>query len=374
VAEPLKDSFGPDIPSRIAASIVAVCPDFPARRFLTDALDGYEDLELMPRGRSIGKALHAHLPAHYPAAIAILLESLPGLQAARDKDSPMGSFIFMPHCVFVADYGVEHFAESMRANYELTKRFTAEFSIRPFITRYPDKTLSLLHEWTGDPSPDVRRLVSEGTRPRLPWASRLPEFQQDPAPVLALLEQLKDDAELYVRRSVANNLNDIGKDHPDVLVRTAKAWMKGASEDRKWLIRHALRAAVKRGDPGALKVLGYGDGKSLEVRQAKITPRRARVGDTVTVSFEVFNTGRQRRRVMVDFRVHYVKANGATSPKVFKLKSVDLAAGEAMAVAKRISVSDMSTRRHYAGTHTVEALLNGQIKALGSFELRTGLH
>ena len=188
--------------------------------------------------------------------------------------------------------------------------------------------------------------------------------------MLALLDRLKDDPELYVRRSVANNLNDIGKDHPEVLVRTAQAWMKGASEERKWLIGHALRSAVKRGDAGALRVLGFGDATDLSVRDAQVQPQRVAMGGTVTIAFEVVNTGGQQRRVMVDFCIHYVKANGSTSPKVFKLKALDLSPGDSVHVEKRISVADMSTRKHYAGTHAVDALLNGQVERLGSFELR----
>jgi hypothetical protein len=164
VAEPLKNSFGHDVQVRLATSIVAVHAAFPAKRFIKEALKGYEDLELMLRGRRIATALHAHLPEEYDIAIGILLDSLDGLEAVRDDDNPMGSFIYMPHCAYVAEYGIEHFAKSMRANYELTKRFTAEFSIRPFITRYPDKTLAMLKKWTRDPSPDMPRLVSEGTR------------------------------------------------------------------------------------------------------------------------------------------------------------------------------------------------------------------
>ena len=257
----------------------------------------------------------------------------------------------------------------MRANYELTKRFTAEFSIRPFITRYPKRTLALLRKWTKDPSDDVRRLVSEGTRPRLPWAPRLPEFQKDPGPVLGLLEELKDDPALYVRRSVANNLNDIGKDHPELLVETAAAWMKDADENRAWLIRHALRSAVKRGDVGALRVLGYGDAKGLIVEAAAIAPALARIGDKITVAFNVTNKGRQGRPVMVDFRIHYVKANGSTSPKVFKLKAIEIGPGDSVRVQKKVSVADMTTRKHYAGLHQVDAILNGEVKPIGSFNL-----
>ena len=162
----------------------------------------------------------------------------------------------------------------MQAQHELTQRFTAEFSIRPFIERHPEATLARLAQWTQDPSPHVRRLVSEGTRPRLPWASRLRDFQRDPAPVLALLERLKDDPELYVRRSVANNLNDIGKDHPDLLADVARRWLQNASPERRWIVRHALRSAIKRAEPGALSALGYGAAPTLAIERVRIEPKR----------------------------------------------------------------------------------------------------
>ncbi len=369
MAEPLKNGFGPDVARKIATMIKGVYPSFPATQFVRTVLHGYDELELMARARKISSALHAHLPTDYENAIEILLESLGSADEVRDESNPMASFLYMPHGCFVAEHGIDHFDTSMRANYELTKRFTAEFSIRPFISTYPTKTLTLLRKWTRDPSVDVRRLVSEGTRPRLPWASRLPEFQRDPAPVLDLLERLKDDSELYVRRSVANNLNDIGKDNPEVLIDTAAAWMKGASRDREWLVRHALRSAVKRGDPGALNVLGFGDGKGLRVGRSAISPEKVKIGDAVTVSFNVTNTTKRQRPVMVDFRIHYVKANGTASPKVFKMKSLDLASGESGDVVKKVSVANMTTRRHYAGRHQVDAILNGQIQPIGYFDL-----
>jgi thioesterase domain-containing protein len=215
LAEPLKNCFGTAIPKTIGQRVVEVYPAFPVRAFLTDALRGYEQFELMARGRHVARALARHLPADYPRAVGILVASL-GAKLEGSENQGMAPFFYLPHVLFVAEFGLDHFEPSMRAQYELTQRFTAEFSIRPFLERYPEQTLARLARWAADPSAHVRRLVSEGTRPRLPWAPRLRAFQRDPRPVLKLLELLKDDPVLYVRRSVANNLNDIGKDHPAV--------------------------------------------------------------------------------------------------------------------------------------------------------------
>ena len=367
MAEPLKNHFGPDVPKAIAGMVLAVYPAFPSKAFMRDTLAGYEALGLMPRGRHIASVLRRHLPVSYPDALAVLLAS--SRQPSPRNASGLASFLFMPHCFFVAEYGLDDFEPSMQAQYELTQRFTAEFSIRPFLIHRTEATLARLAQWALDPNEHVRRLVSEGTRPRLPWAPRLPAFQADPAPVLALLELLKDDPAQYVRRSVANNLNDIGKDNPAVLMDTARRWLKDAKPERKWVVRHALRWAVKQGAPAALKVLGFGKAAQVEIRHASISPARAAVGGSVTVTFELLNTGARPQDLLVDFHVHYVKSHGGTSAKVFKMKSLRLVAGESVRLQKKLSLVEMTTRKHHAGTHVVEALINGKAMPLGRFEL-----
>jgi len=307
--------------------VLAVDSNFPAKAFVRDVLKGYDDLELMPRGRHIAQGLCKHLSADYEQAIALLVASA-SQPHTHDASFGMTSFLFMPHMFFIRDFGLDHFEASMQAQYVLTQRFTAEFSIRPFLQRYPQETLTRLQLWTQDPSHHVRRLVSEGTRPRLPWAGRLKEFQKNPQPVLDLLELLKDDPELYVRRSVANNLNDIGKDNPEQLYATAQRWLQGASAERRWLVQHALRSAIKRGESGALNVMGVGGEAKIAFTDVSITPARARTGGSVVIRFVVNNTSKQTQRVLVDFRIHYVKANGQSKAKVFKLKTIDLAPGE----------------------------------------------
>jgi len=366
MATPLKESFGSDVPRRIAESIAVVKPDFPVRRFVVDALDGYEDLELMPRGRHIARALNAHLSTDYDEAIEILLASLDPLTQGEELTG-MAAFIHMPHVFFVAEYGLNHWETSMKAQYELTQRFTAEYSIRVFLEHEPERTLERMHEWARDPSPDVRRLVSEGTRPRLPWAPRLRRFQADPSPVLELLELLKDDESLYVRRSVANNLNDIGKDHPRLLITTCRRWMEEASQERRWLIRHALRSAVKRGDRAALEVLGFGARGAAEVEDMTLKPRRPTIGESIRFTFTLRNYARNPAAFNVDLRVHFVKANGGTSPKVFRVRELTLEPGERRDLSKLVSLRQQTTRTHYSGRHDVEVVVNGATRARDSF-------
>lgn len=368
MAEPLKNQYGPEVPARLAREVAAVHAAFDSAAFMADALAGYDALDLMARGRHLAAVLHRHLPADFEAAVDVLLASVQAAPAPQAATA-MAPFFYLPHTCFVAQFGLGHFEASMRAQHLLTQHFTAEFSIRPFLQHHTQATLERLAQWARDSSPHVRRLVSEGTRPRLPWGQRLRAFQQDPTPVLALLERLKDDPELYVRRSVANNLNDIGKDHPTVLVDTARRWLLGASPERRWLVEHALRFAVKQGDAGALDVLGFGARAQVAVAHARVAPAVARVGGAVAVAFELHSTQAHAQDVLVDFCIHYVKANGQTASKVFKLKTATLAPGASVAFAKRVSLAQMTTRVHHPGTHRVEVLVNGVAQPLGVFEL-----
>jgi 3-methyladenine DNA glycosylase AlkC len=367
VADQLKDQFGPSAPRAIAAMIRAVDAGFAHDAFVRDALAGYGPLSLTGRGFHIAAALRKHLPADFPAAVDVLLASA-GQPHEHQAKGGMAAFLYMPHLFFVARHGLDHFEDSMRAQHALTQRFTAEYSIRAFLEKHPEATLARLREWTADPSEHVRRLVSEGTRPRLPWAPRLRAFQKDPRPVIELLELLKDDAALYVRRSVANNLNDIGKDHPALLTAVAKRWLRGAGDERRWIVRHALRSALKRADAGALAALGYGGKAEVSVHDARIAPVRARIGGSVAVSFTLLNRSSKRQRVMADLVVHFAKKRG-TGAKTFKLKALDLAPRASVVLSKKIGLAQLSTRRHYPGVHRVEALLNGQRVALGKFSL-----
>ncbi len=367
--EALKDQYGPEVAETLAARLVAVYPEFDQQQFLTLALNGYTELDLMARGRHIAAALKLTLPDDYQQAVAVLLKSLGG--PLIDAGSfGMSAFFYLPHTQFIAMYGLDDLETSMGAQYLLTQRFTAEFSIRPFIERYPEQVLDILKVWSQDDSEHVRRLVSEGTRSRLPWAPRLRQFVSDPQPVIALLELLKDDPSLYVRRSVANHLNDLGKDNPVLLNNIARRWMQGASPEREWLLRHALRSAVKRCDPDALDILGYGKTEGIELTDTRISPDDPTIGEAVKIKVTLANQGEQPVPLMADFRIFYVKSNGQTRPKVFKLKSTTLEAGQSMTLEKKVSLAQMSTRKHYPGHHMVELQLNGQMVTLGSFELQ----
>lgn len=261
---PLKLLLGPEAIDCLVHNISLVYKPFDRISFSKEALDGLEPLGLMDRGKKLARVLRDHLPSKYSNAIDVLLASLtPPL--TRTENNGLKVFFYLPHVSFVAEYGLDStgndgqdtFEVSMRAQYELTKRFSAEFSIRPFLIQHQERTLSRLLEWTSDPDPHIRRLCSEGARPRLPWAMRIPAFIVNPKPVLPILEALKDDQSLYVRRSVANHVGDIVKDNPGFAFEICERWLagaSGASKETKWIIRHALRYPAKKGDKVALQL------------------------------------------------------------------------------------------------------------------------
>jgi 3-methyladenine DNA glycosylase AlkC len=357
MAEPLKNSFGPDVPIAIADMITSAYPEFDREGFISLAVAGLEDLELTPRARHISDALAQTLPEDRRYAIEIITGSL-GPEIESAELTGMEPFRYLPFVFFVADHGLDHFETAMTAQYELTKRFTAEFSIRAYIDRYPERTVEQLRTWATDDNVHVRRLVSEGTRPRLPWAPRLRRFQEDPQPVIELLEILKDDEEEYVRRSVANNLNDISKDHPALAVETAARWWSD-NQDTRRMVRHGLRTLIKAGDPHALAILGFGSESPVRLQGVAIEPKKVHIGESVRITADLDNASNRQGAALVDFVVHFVKANGTTSPKVFKGGERSLPAGESTRVSKLVSLAQHSTRSHYAGVHKVEVQVNG---------------
>jgi 3-methyladenine DNA glycosylase AlkC len=365
----LKTFFSPSLVRRLAGDVARVHPGFPERRFVERACSGLDALELLDRGRHIARALGECLPQPYPEAAEVLLRSL-GPEHASDElvGAGMAPFFYLPHTLFVAERGLEHFDLSMRAQYELTKRFSAESSIRPYIARYPERTLTVLREWASDENPHVRRLVSEGTRLRLPWAARVPWLDANPGRVVELLELLKDDTSSLVRRSVANNLNDLGKVRPDLLIRTCAAWLRGASAERRGLVEHALRSAVKRGDGDALRLLGFGKKAAVSLEKVRFDPPRVAIGGRVSMSFALRSTSSEPQDIL-DVAVHFVKARGHAAAKVFKINRIVLPPRAKVQLQTTFSLAVHTTRVPRPGTHAVDVIVNGEARRAGSFQV-----
>ena len=370
MAEALKTFFSKVLIRRLAKDIARVHPAFPVGSFIKRASKGLDDLELMERAKRISQALGASLPSSYPEAVEILIRSL-GPEHETDEllGVGMAPFFYMPHVLFVAERGLDHFDLSMKAQYELTKRFSAESSIRPYIARDPERTFAVLRKWSRDKNAHVRRLVSEGTRLRLPWASRVPWLDENPGRVLELLELLKDDRSTMVRRSVANNLNDLGKVRPDLLARTCEAWLEEATPERRALVEHAMRSAIKRGDANALRLLGFGKKAAVSIERVVFTPRKVPIGGRVRMSFVLRSTSRRSQDLLLDLAVHFVKARGNSPPKVFKLKRITLAPLQSVTLETRVSIAVHTTRVPRPGEHAVDVVVNGVPQRAGTFRV-----
>ncbi|MCC6158348.1 MAG: DNA alkylation repair protein [Deltaproteobacteria bacterium] len=365
----LKDILNETAIRAMGRALRGVDASFDADAFARDAISGLADRELLQRAAWIADAMHRRLPKEYATAIDIVVRSLPP-PLTRTDDFGYEILCMLPHVMFVERHGLDHFESSIAAQYELTKRFSAERSIRAFLVRYPAETLSVLKTWATDADPHVRRLVSEGIRPRLPWAPRLRDFQVDPSPVIELLELLRDDDERYVHRSVANCMNDIGKDHPDRLVDLCRKWMDGAPSGRKWIVGHALRSLVKAGHPGALEILGAGAKPRVSVASVRFDPPRVKIGGRVEAWIELRSESRVAQDLLIDFAVHFVKSNGTRRPKVFKLRRLELDAGVTITLRANVSFEPMTTRRSYPGRHAMDLRINGVVFPVGEFDVK----
>ncbi len=338
---------------------------FDRKRFVQRACRGLAELEMMARVRQIADALRRELPDDTAAAMAAVTASLPA--PLPDCEQVTDGYLQWPVGQLIADHGQDDFDASFQAMIELTQRFSSEFAVRPFLIAEPERVITRLMELTDHPSPHVRRWCSEGVRPRLPWGQRAHSLERDPSPILPLLEALKDDPEEYVRRSVANTLNDIAKSKPALVVSIAERWWKGASKNRRRLVRHALRTLIKNGDRGALAVLGYGPPRALEA-SLEVSPAEVSIGGSALLTLSLTNASNRPQPLLLDYQVHYVKADGSARPKVFKWRELTLEGDTTL--TKKHSMRTATIRTLYVGEHRVEVLANGEVVAEASFRLR----
>ena len=370
--EPFKNLINPSLVRAAAEQLHAAWPAFDKRAFVGRANRGLEALELKARAMQIADALEATLPARFGQACAVVEAALaaavePG--ASRpESDHGLRGWIVWPLGEFVARRGLAEPERSLAALHALTQRLTAEFAIRPFIVAHPSLVFATLQRWARDPSAHVRRLVSEGSRPRLPWGLQLKALIADPSPTLPLLLALQDDPSDYVRRSVANHLNDIAKDHPQVVVEWLREHLPGASQERRALLRHASRTMIKQGHAEALALWGAATPFEGSTRLT-LAPRRLRVGDSLALKLTLRSGSPAPQALLIDYAVHHVRANGSTSAKVFKGWSLTLAPGEARRLERTHSMRAVTTRRYHAGRHAIEVRINGRAVAQAAFSL-----
>ncbi len=351
-----KDELSPELIGRLAGDLAGGSASFDRTAFERLAGTGIGDLELKARIDWIARALATTMPASPEEAGRVI-------RGALDSGGLTG-WASMPVNAYVASAMLDRPDVALPLLAALTSRYTAEFAIRPFVEAHYEVTMDQLRAWTTDPDEHVRRLVSEGTRPRLPWASQLSRFVADPAPALALLEPLVNDESLYVRRSVANHLNDISKDHPDLVLVTARRWLRGSTQG-DFVVRHGLRTLVKRGHPEALAVLGFDHHAPIEIKDLACSPSTLSIGEATTVTFTLHAT--DATRAAIDYIVHYQGVRGPKAGKVFKLTTRDLPAGQAVPLSRRHRFESLSVRTIHPGPHRIEVQANGRV--LGATEV-----
>lgn len=355
---------------KIGASIKSVWGNFDVKKLEQKVKPKLSSLAFKDRANLIAEALYELLPDDFGISGQILLDAF-GQELDNPDFTGEHAFMYMPHGVYVSRYGLEeaNFELSTEFLYEMTKRFSAEFAIRPFLNKYPKKMLSKLQKWVKDENQHVRRLVSEGTRPRLPWAARVKVYDENYKVIMDLLAALRNDPELYVRRSVANHLNDLTKDRKELVLEHLKGWNKKPNKNIEWLTKHALRTLVKAGDVGALKILGFSDDPKIEVLNFELKEKVLKLGEKLVFSFDIQSKMNEKQSLVVDYIIYFKKLNGSQSPKVFKLKVLDLEGNKIVQLTKKQTIQQLSTRVLYEGMHAVELQINGKSCGKKEFEL-----
>jgi 3-methyladenine DNA glycosylase AlkC len=357
--------------SFLAQAIADVYAPFDKSSFEQAVLEAFPRLELKERIAHIRQCLRKYLPPDYNMAVGVILKALPAPLDENLTDNDFGDFIYAPFNDFVAHYGCDagYLTFSLAALKEITKRFSAEDAIRYFINAFPHQTMQMLLDWSKEGNYHVRRLCSEGTRPKLPWSQKI---HIAPELALPILQNLYTDKTRYVTRSVANHLNDIAKIKPDLVVQTLKNWQKSQQQDEKemaFITKHALRTLVKVGHTEALALLGYGNSAHIRLDNVQFD-KTVKIGSQLNFSFSLY--AQAEKALIVDYIVHFQSKQGIMrNKKIFKLQNLDTVVANSMTqIRKRHTFkADMTTRQLYAGTHKVEIQVNGSVLAAFEFEL-----
>lgn len=351
-----KHAFNAELLQQMADSISRYFPQFNATAFL--AIESQlADREMKARVHLIRDALAAELPENYHQALNILVSVL--------KDNQLKGFSVWPIAEFIQKHGLDYPDISLDALAIVTQYFTSEWAVRPFIKKYPQQTMTFLLDCAKSDNVDIRRWASEGTRPRVPWGEQLPAFIQDPSGTREILEVLKFDAELYVRKSVANHLNDITKDNPDYVIQLLNDWKQQATpadlKNLTWIIKHALRSLIKAGHPQALSLIGVKFGADVELDEFTVKNSHVKLNQSLDFTTQLRSVSCQPQNIVIDYVLHFMKANNKTAPKVFKLRSFILPANGIVRIDKKHTVKKITTRQYYEGIQYIEIQVNGEV-------------
>ncbi|MFZ1809140.1 MAG: DNA alkylation repair protein [Cyclobacteriaceae bacterium] len=366
MAEPLKYLYDPEFFDHLCKVLKKTVLNFDDIRFIHAVFDtDWPELELKQRTRKVTLALHQVLPKDFNTATKCLVDTSK-IYLEEKYDKPIYPLIFLPD--YVELYGLDHFEQSMAALEQITQLISAEFAIRPFIMRYPRKTMHKMKQWSKHKNHHVRRLSSEGCRPRLPWAMGLPAFKKDPSAILSILENLRKDKSEYVRRSVANNLNDIAKDHPQLVLKIAKQW-KDISPETNWILKHGSRTLLKQGLNQALDFHGFNPKLKTQVSLLKMNGKKIKIGQSGEFSFKVANQERKKVQLRIEYAVTFLTSTGKLSRKVFKVCEKAFLPHEKINFVRKQRFTDFTTRKHFLGKHKLEVIINGKSKSTLDFQL-----
>ncbi|MDG1475827.1 MAG: DNA alkylation repair protein [Vicingaceae bacterium] len=349
----LKDEYNKAFIEELSRKLKFVSTDFDTNSFNQSIINSdWEHRELKDRMRFITTNINTHLNFSYPKQIKILSKVVADYRGLKGMVFPD----------FVQVYGLNDLNTSLKAMELFTQYSTAEFAIRPFIEKYPKETMLQMLAWSTYKNEHLRRLASEGCRPRLPWASPLRNFIANPNPALPILENLKNDSSLYVRKSVANHLNDISKDHPNLVLKMTKSWY-GEKTHTNWIVKHALRTLLKKGDKKALAIFGLDNSKNLETTNLTLSQNNIKIGEYIHFEFDVLNNSKKTRNIRLEYKIAFVKANGSASNKVFQLSEFSLKANNQKHFKRKQWFKELTTRKHYPGEHKITLVINGDEKS-----------
>ncbi|MBQ0733254.1 DNA alkylation repair protein [Aquimarina celericrescens] len=365
MAEPLKNVYNELFFEKFLNTVKEVYPKINSTKFLSDIYkDHWKEKELKQRMYHISSVLFKHLPNNFVIATKIIVQMT---EVLKTKEESM-SFEYMFLADYIEKYGLDNYQTSISAMEEITKFTSCEFAVRPFIFKYPEQMRSQLLEWSQHAHPMVRRLASEGSRPRLPWTMRLPSFQKDPSPIIPILKNLKNDPSEMVRRSVANNLNDISKDNPEIVISLAIKW-KGKSKETDKLIKHACRTLLKEGNREIMKLFGFRTIKEIKISDFQVLTPKIKVGNSLEFSFVLKNKSKTTSKIRLECGIYYKKANGILSRKVFKISEKEYLANSITTIKRKQPFKIITTRKLYSGTHQISLIINGNEFEKLDFEL-----
>ncbi|HBG7381131.1 TPA: DNA alkylation repair protein [Clostridioides difficile] len=355
--ELLKNMYNRESLYEVAVAIQSAYNSFKVDEFIKSTMDEtWNNLELKARCRNISMSLGMYLPEDYKEALSILEKSVTGFYFA----------FFFPD--FVEVYGQDdiNWDLSISALERNTKYWSSEFAVRAFIIKDEERMMAQMCKWSKHKNEHIRRLASEGCRPQLPWGQAISKFKKDPTPVLPILEQLKTDTSTYVQKSVANNLNDISKTHPDLVISIAKDWY-GKNKSTNWIVKHGCRTLLKKGNRDVLALFGYDDTTSINIQDFTLETTSISIGENLTFSFKIL--AKKATKTRLEYGIDYVKSNGKRNKKIFKISEVSLKENEKKSYMKKHSFADVSVRRHYPGIHSITIIINGVEKGKLDFEL-----